>query len=76
MPDRNVIAELVAAGLPQQEAVAAAERVFTAILTTLRAGKGVSIPEGGRLVAPQKTFLIPGQLGKLARQQQIGRARV
>lgn len=67
--DPLIVAEMVAAGMSQDEACAAVDRVFAAIPVVLRAGKGVTLPGVGRLVAPRKPVWMPGTTKTHAREQ-------
>lgn len=69
MADRAVLAQLAEQGITGDEAIEQVDRVCAAILAALRAGKNVSIPEVGKLVAPQKNVWVPGREGRLARKQ-------
>ena len=67
--DPLIVAEMVAAGMGQDEACAAVDRVFAAIPAVLRTGRGVTLPGVGRLVAPRKPVFLPGTVKTHAREQ-------
>lgn len=70
MADRAIVEHLVAEhNMDKAEAEEITDQVFAAILSTLKVGGRVRIPQVGQLIAPEKVVGMPGYVGKLVRKQ-------
>lgn len=69
MADRAIVDRLVAGGMSRDDAAAVTDQVFAAVLSTLREGGKVTIPEVCQLAAPAKNRWVPGQHGRLVHKE-------
>lgn len=70
MADRAIVEHLVTEhSMDKAEAEEITDQVFAAILSTLKGGGRVRIPEVGQLIAPEKNVWVPGFHGKKVRKQ-------
>jgi len=68
-PNRNMTDALVAAGIPEPEAIDQVERVLGAIAGVLITGKAVRLPGVGDLRAKRKRVYVPGSCQRKAREE-------
>lgn len=75
MVERAFRDQLVEAGIPADQVDATVGQVFAAIRETIREGRRVVIPDVGTLDAPKKNSWVPGDVGRLVREQRKVRLR-